>query len=327
MFLSNQESGLYLEPAQPQPQEKNLITKEIFRSAVIAAQHLYSDEGVTQEDLAALIGAPLPVVEQLFNDSNFRLACRERGHPVEGNTPLKIEELSLDNEELSETVLSEKLSLDKLLSETVLSETVLSEKLSETVPKKTSTGISRTRLSDRQILALHYIVQDTTTPSLAGRLRHAGVTIKEYNQWRKSAAFRAELKKLGQTVLEDSEQDMLTTLAGLAVNGDQKAIEFAFELTGKHNPRAQEAINVALVLQQVLEAIKDEVRDPDTLRRLSSRIALAATSLRTSINSSSGLDTGFELNTGFELDTGFELKANEPALIESSAITLELNPD
>ena len=120
---------------------------------------------------------------------------------------------------------------------------------------------------------------------------------------------------------------MLTTLAGLAVNGDQKAIEFAFELTGKHNPRAQEAINVALVLQQVLEAIKDEVRDPDTLRRLSSRIALAATSLRTSINSSSGLDTGFELNTGFELDTGFELKANEPALIESSAITLELNPD
>ena len=306
MFLSNQESGLYLEPAQPQPQEKNLITKEIFRSAVIAAQHLYSDEGVTQEDLAALIGAPLPVVEQLFNDSNFRLACRERGHPVEGNTPLKIEELSLDNE------LSEELSLDKLLS----------EKLSETPPKKTSTGISRTRLSDRQILALHYIVQDTTTPSLAGRLRHAGVTIKEYNQWRKSAAFRAELKKLGQTVLEDSEQDMLTTLAGLAVNGDQKAIEFAFELTGKHNPRAQEAINVALVLQQVLEAIKDEVRDPDTLRRLSSRIALAATSLRTSINSSSGLDTGSELNTGFELDTGFELKANEPALIESSA-----NPD
>lgn len=309
MFLSNQESGLYLEPAQPQPQEKNLITKEIFRSAVIAAQHLYSDEGVTQEDLAALIGAPLPVVEQLFNDSNFRLACRERGHPVEGNAPLKIEELSLDNE-LSEE-LSEELSLDKLLS----------EKLSETLtpPKKTSTGISqtrRTRLSDRQILALHYIVQDTTTPSLAGRLRHAGVTIKEYNQWRKSAAFRAELKKLGQTVLEDSEQDMLTTLAGLAVNGDQKAIEFAFELTGKHNPRAQEAINVALVLQQVLEAIKDEVRDPDTLRRLSSRIALAATSLRTSINSSSGLDTGFELNTGFELDTGFE-----PALIESSTVT------
>ena len=315
MFLSNQESGLYLEPAQPQPQEKNLITKEIFRSAVIAAQHLYSDEGVTQEDLAALIGAPLPVVEQLFNDSNFRLACRERGHPVEGNTPLKIEELSLDNE-LSEE-LSEELSLDKLLS----------EKLSEELPKKTSTGISRTRLSDRQILALHYIVQDTTTPSLAGRLRHAGVTIKEYNQWRKSAAFRAELKKLGQTVLEDSEQDMLTTLAGLAVNGDQKAIEFAFELTGKHNPRAQEAINVALVLQQVLEAIKDEVRDPDTLRRLSSRIALAATSLRTSINSSSGLDAGFELTTGSELDTGFELKANEPALIESSAVTLELNPD
>lgn len=113
---------------------------------------------------------------------------------------------------------------------------MLSEKLSEKLPKKTSTGISRTRLSDRQILALHYIVQDTTTPSLAGRLRHAGVTIKEYNQWRKSAAFRAELKKLGQTVLEDSEQDMLTTLAGLAVNGDQKAIEFAFELTGKHQP-------------------------------------------------------------------------------------------
>ena len=317
MFLSNQESGLYLEPAQPQPQEKNLITKEIFRSAVIAAQHLYSDEGVTQEDLAALIGAPLPVVEQLFNDSNFRLACRERGHPVEGNTPLKIEELSLDSA-IEDSVIGDSDPVDKLLSET-LPKKALSE--------KTSTGISRTRLSDRQILALHYIVQDTTTPSLAGRLRHAGVTIKEYNQWRKSAAFRAELKKLGQTVLEDSEQDMLTTLAGLAVNGDQKAIEFAFELTGKHNPRAQEAINVALVLQQVLEAIKDEVRDPDTLRRLSSRIALAATSLRTSINSSSGLDTGFEINTGFELDTGFELKANEPALIESSAVTLELNPD
>ena len=159
MFLSNQESGLYLEPAQPQPQEKNLITKEIFRSAVIAAQHLYSDEGVTQEDLAALIGAPLPVVEQLFNDSNFRLACRERGHPVEGNAPLKIEELS-------ETVLSEKLSLDNELSEALsealseeLSEELSLDKLlSETVPKKTSTGISRTWLSDRQILALHYIV-------------------------------------------------------------------------------------------------------------------------------------------------------------------------
>lgn len=58
MFLSRPGIRALPQPAQPQPQEKNLITKEIFRSAVIAAQHLYSDEGVTQEDLAALIGAP-----------------------------------------------------------------------------------------------------------------------------------------------------------------------------------------------------------------------------------------------------------------------------
>ena len=153
-------------------------------------------------------------------------------------------------------------------------------------------------LTDRQMLALHYIVQDTTTPTLAGRLRHAGVTIKEYNQWRRSSTFRNELKRLGGQVLEDSEQDMLTTLAGLAVNGDQRAIEFAFELTGKHNPRAQEAINVALILNTVLEAIKDEVRDPDTLRRLSARIGIAAGAVRAQINSAAALEIETDLTGG-----------------------------
>lgn len=189
----------------------------IFKRALIAAQAVFDGHRVLVEDVAAVTGLPLPLLNDLFKTKAFQQACEVRGTPIWG----------------------------------------------------------REGLSDRQLMAVHFIL-DSTIPTLAGRLRAAGVTMKEYNLWRKDPNFRKVLATVGGDVLKDATTDMETTLTGLAVNGDLRAIELAFEITGRHNPKNQQLIDLQILVGKLIEAIKEEVKDPETLRRLSARIALEA---------------------------------------------------
>ena len=124
-------------------------------------------------------------------------------------------------------------------------------------------------LSTQQLLAIPALT-DSTTPSLAARLKKAGITDKTYQQWKKQPAFAKMLDRN----LKDLEPEMLTALSGQAVNGDLRAIELAFEITGKHNPRQQQQVDLQVIVGKVLEAITQEVKDTDTLARINARLGL-----------------------------------------------------
>ena len=131
-------------------------------------------------------------------------------------------------------------------------------------------------LSRRQVAALEILTDPSIKGGLASRLRRAQVTAGEYRAWKKQMAFRVEFDRLTSNIVRDFEADMMTTLAQQGADGDLNAIKYSFELTGRYNPRQEEAANIGVVLAKVLEAIMLTVKDPETLQALGARMNVIA---------------------------------------------------
>lgn len=132
----------------------------------------------------------------------------------------------------------------------------------------------RPGMTPKQDAALNIILDPTQSPSLKARLSKARVPMATYRAWMRQPQFRAYVEGLAGGMLKEFEGDMMTTLVGLAVEGDREAIKFAFEMSGKHNPKAQETLNVKEVMLQFISIIQRHVTDPETLQRIGNDIML-----------------------------------------------------
>ena len=129
-------------------------------------------------------------------------------------------------------------------------------------------------LTEQQMLALP-ILLDYSIPTLAQRLRKAGITQKDYGRWKRSPAFRQELNRLAGGMLQEAEVDTLTSLTAAAANGDLRAMELSLEITGTHDRKDKTQVELRAFALQVLEILTDEVKDSETLTRIAARIAMA----------------------------------------------------
>lgn len=126
-------------------------------------------------------------------------------------------------------------------------------------------------LSPRQVTALQILMDPTAGVSLDRRLKKAGVSVREYNAWKKNTAFAAEMQKM-KNVLTDYEDDILVSLAGAAVAGDLPAMKFALEVSGRHNPQDQNSMAVREVIGVVLEILQTEITDTAILAKIGVRM-------------------------------------------------------
>src|SRR5690606_4919446 len=134
----------------------------------------------------------------------------------------------------------------------------------------------RPGITAKQDLALSVILDPTAGISLRQRLKKAGVPMAKYRAWLRNPQFGAYVDQLGGGILKEFENDMMVALTGLAVEGDRESIKLAFEISGKHNPRTQETMNVREVMVQIMHAIQRHVTDPVVLQRLGSEIMMIA---------------------------------------------------
>lgn len=134
----------------------------------------------------------------------------------------------------------------------------------------------RPGITPEQDLALAIITDPTAGVGLAQRLKKAGVTMAKYRAWLRQPVFRNYVQKLGDGVLKEFEHDIMNSLAGLAVDGDLNAIKYAFEVSGKHNPRDQQIMDVQAVMRSMMLIIQKHVKDPETLQAIGSEIMMLA---------------------------------------------------
>lgn len=128
-------------------------------------------------------------------------------------------------------------------------------------------------LTPEQDLTIQLLSDPTLKGGLTSRLRAAGVPFAKYRAWLKNPVFKDRINRLQSGVLKELEGDMLVALGEKATSGDLRAIEFAFEVTGKHNPAKQEAINLQEAIVQIIDILQQEIKDPELLARIGFRLS------------------------------------------------------
>ncbi len=108
------------------------------------------------------------------------------------------------------------------------------------------------------------------------KLKQAGVAPSVWRAWLKNPKFRAVWNRVAGDTLRDYEGAMMVALADKGMEGDVNAIKYAFEVSGRHNPQQQRAVDAEGLMTQLIEIIQDEVKDTEVLQRIASRMALAA---------------------------------------------------
>jgi hypothetical protein len=120
-----------------------------------------------------------------------------------------------------------------------------------------------TGLSMEQQSALMVLSNPMDRRQLATKLRALGVPMPRYQAWLKQPLFAQHLNKQTKLAYEEYLPNMRTALIGNAVEGDQKAIEMIFAMTGEWNPNAMAVQDSKAVVYSVIEAVVKRVLDPE----------------------------------------------------------------
>lgn len=108
------------------------------------------------------------------------------------------------------------------------------------------------------------------------KLKLAGISMSVWSSWLRNPLFKEVWDRKAGNLLKVHENDMVNSLVGQALNGDLGAIKYAFEVSGKHNPQNQRAVDAEILVAKLIEIIQDEVKDLEVLSRIATRMGLEA---------------------------------------------------
>ena len=117
-----------------------------------------------------------------------------------------------------------------------------------------------------------YLIQILTNPTdkrdLTKKLRAAGVSYSQYRAWQRNPAFSSYMGKITEGLLNDHLPDFLTALSTKALGGDLNSIKYALELSGRHDPQAQQVQDLRVIVYGLLEIIQRNVTDPQVFKNI-----------------------------------------------------------
>lgn len=129
-------------------------------------------------------------------------------------------------------------------------------------------------LTTHQSLALSILTNPTDRRNLQGKLKAAGVTYAQYRAWHKNPLFSSAFNRLTEGVMRDHTGDVLIQLTQKAVSGDLNAIKMHLEVSGRHDPRKQDAIDVQAFMTKLMEILMKRVTDPVMLQHIANDLNL-----------------------------------------------------
>ena len=117
-------------------------------------------------------------------------------------------------------------------------------------------------LSDTQMMALMKLTDPSDRRTERAKLRDLGVSWPRYQGWLKNPVFVKEKRRRTEDTFADVQDAALIKLRGNVEAGDQRAIEFALEVTGRYNRQNIAVQDARVVVQTIVEAVIAEVKDP-----------------------------------------------------------------
>jgi hypothetical protein len=129
-------------------------------------------------------------------------------------------------------------------------------------------------LSSKMIAYLTLLTDISSPLSPAQKLKKVGVTWAEFAAWQKNKVFDEAYKKLGGDAVRAAIPLAELALANKMANGEQKAIEFGFQLTGHFDPAKNKQIDAQKLFGILLEIIDETVKDPNERMAIGQQLSL-----------------------------------------------------
>lgn len=130
-------------------------------------------------------------------------------------------------------------------------------------------------LSPEQQFAISVITNPTDRRALGAKLKSVGVPYSRYRAWLKQPLFKRYISKIAEDALGEHKQDVDTALLAKAISGDNKAMQFYYEMTGAYNPAGEQVIDLQRLVGTLLEIITKNIKDPVVLDRISTEMDYA----------------------------------------------------
>lgn len=118
-------------------------------------------------------------------------------------------------------------------------------------------------LSDVQVMVLMKLTDPSDRRTERAKLRDLGVSWPRYQGWLKNPVFIKEKRRRTEETFADVQDVALMKLRGNVEAGDQRAVEFALEVTGRYNRQQIAVQDARVVVQTIVEAVIAEVKDAE----------------------------------------------------------------
>ena len=130
-------------------------------------------------------------------------------------------------------------------------------------------------LTAEQISVLSHLSDTTTTKGIPSRLKELGVKPATYRAWLRQKPFNDAIRAMAGNALQDAIPMAETMLSAQAQAGDLRAIKFLFEVTGRHDPARQQAVDTQALVGVIIDCIQEVLgREPELLKELIDTISV-----------------------------------------------------
>lgn len=129
-------------------------------------------------------------------------------------------------------------------------------------------------LTMEQLLVANMLMNVLDKRSLREKLQAAdiGVTPAQVGAWMRQPAFQEHLKRRSQNLFAEADTSANIALVKAIDNGDLKAVQLLWEMTGRYTPKQQVDVNIHSILARVIEIISIRVTDPATVESIAQDI-------------------------------------------------------
>lgn len=128
-------------------------------------------------------------------------------------------------------------------------------------------------LSAEQHLMLAHLTNPTDRRSVEAKFKAAGVHYAKFRAWMADPVFNATLRELSNNMIQDNLVNVDRALVQQAMKGNVPAIQLVYQVSGRYDPANQNQVEVAAVMNQVVELISECVKDPVILNKIGEGLA------------------------------------------------------
>jgi len=136
-------------------------------------------------------------------------------------------------------------------------------------------------LTQEQIACISLLTNLSDRRSLGSKLKALGIKEPKYRGWLKQKVFNDAIRSIAGRGLEEAIPLAEVALSQAAIDGDLHAIKFFFEVTGRHNPSQQQAIDAQALIAIMVDVAQEVLgSDPEKLRQYTDLVRMKAQSIK-----------------------------------------------